>query len=127
MKTMQKFFKQILCLMVAVVLMLSVAPINVFAVDVNYILGFVNNDGQRLYGTLTVQNAYSGTRTYELTQYQETITFVANSGSYYNVTFQNDDGYYRFFTFLGTTEEYNFDKGNTPAMLLKVPYTVNVK
>ena len=127
MKTMQKFFKQILCLIVAVVLMLSVAPINVFAVDVNYILGFVNNDGQRLYGTLTVQNAYSGTRTYELTQYQETITFVANSGSYYNVTFQNDDGYYRFFTFLGTTEEYNFDKGNTPAMLLKVPYTVHVK
>ena len=119
--------KRIVCLLLALLLTVSLLPMAAFAADVQYKIGFVDQDGNRIYGSVSIQNAYDGTRYFTTSSSTPYITFTATSSRYYNVTFQNNDGYYRFYTFLASTDDTAKDKSAVSCMALRVPYTVTVR
>jgi len=127
MKRIGKLLKYAICVLLVAVVLLPVLLIPTRAATASYQLGFVDENGDRIYGTITVDGVYIMPKTYTTTQYKPVVTFDAETGHYYDVTFQNDDGYYRFFTFHASSDDLYKDKSNTSAALTKVPYTVTVK
>ena len=107
--------------------LVQIPAITAKAADVPYQIGFIDENGNRLYGNLTIKNIY-GTRNFTLTEHNGgIINFTAESSRYYDLFFQNEDGYSSGFTFLASLDDLYKDKRNTKAYLTMVPYTVTVK
>ena len=129
MKYFRKRIKYLLCTLLAAIMLLPVLSLTAHAADFSYELGFVDLNGNRLYGQITVYNVYeTPTKTLTTNQYNETVTFGATSGHEYHVTFTNADGYYGFYSFRASQKDYTEqDRSAARASLARAPYTVTVK
>ena len=119
-------FCRSISIVVSVLMLIMLMPIHAFAAsNHSYTIGFVDANGNRLYGTLEVYSRRDNHRDYyTLNTYNPTKTFTYVAEQYYDITFSNDDGYYRFFSHLDSRDITNTSIATS---LLKVPYTVTVK
>lgn len=129
MKSCKKLIKYMLCVLLIGIMLLPALSLTAYAAQIEYELGFVDENGQRLYGTINIDRGeYYLPQTFTTTQYTPTIKFNAESGQYYHITFQNEDGYYSFYTLRASEKDLiEKPKHSVTARLTRVPYTVTVR
>ncbi|MBQ1281437.1 MAG: hypothetical protein IIY16_04240 [Oscillospiraceae bacterium] len=119
--------RRLVCIAFAVLVLVSLLAITAAAADYTYEIGFVNENGQRIYGTITIR-ASGLYRTFTTTSYSPTISFTGSSGTTYHVEFSNDDGYSRTYSFQPSQKDHDErDRSAVVSYPLAVPYTVTVK